>query len=280
MLPLGFLNLLPLSHMFGQAMTLFVPPLLPGTVHFMRDQHPAGVIDLIRRRRISVLVCVPRVLEVLRAHVLRVVPESAAPPPAGEHWTRRWWRYRSLHRTFGLKFWSVVVGGAPLDPDLERFWSARAFAVVQGYGLTETAPIVTMTHPFHIRAGSVGKALAGVELRLADDGEILVRGDNVSRGYVGAEGQAVRTLADGWLHTGDIGALDADGRLYVRGRKKDLIVAPTAPRWCPTTSSARSTPDAASASRRWWRRRAPPENACTPWWSSTRASIRSPSPAR
>jgi long-chain acyl-CoA synthetase len=202
-----------------------VPPLLPGTVHFMRDQHPAQVAAHIRRHRLSVLVCVPRVLELLRTYVLATVPEAASEPPAGEHWMRRWWRYRRLHRLFGLKFWSVVVGGAPLDAGLERFWAGRAFAVIQGYGLTETAPIVAVSHPFRIRAGSVGTALPGVMVRIADDGEILVRGDNVSRGYVGAAGTQATIGDDGWLHTGDLGSMDAAGRLFVRGRKKELIVA-------------------------------------------------------
>jgi long-chain acyl-CoA synthetase len=224
-LPLGILNLLPLSHMFGQALALFVPPLLPGIVHFMRDQHPAQLVAHLRRHRISVLVCVPRVLELLRTYVLVTVPEASTEPPDGEHWTRRWWRYRRLHRLFGLKFWSVVVGGAPLDAGLERFWAARAFAVIQGYGLTETAPIVTVTHPFRIRAGSVGTALPGVEVKIAEDGEILVRGENVSRGYVGTDGTQAATGDDGWLRTGDLGSMDAAGRLFVRGRKKELIVA-------------------------------------------------------
>jgi long-chain acyl-CoA synthetase len=224
-LPLGILNLLPLSHMFGQALALFIPPLLPGVVYFMREAHPARVVALIRRHRVSVLVAVPRVLELLRTFVLQAVPEAAATPPAGEHWLRRWWRYRRVHRLFGIKFWSLVVGGAPLDPALEQFWAGRAFAVIQGYGLTETAPIVTMTHPFRIRAGSVGTALTGVEVRIASDGEILVRGDNVAGRYLGADGVRATTTVDGWFHTGDLGALDADGRLFVRGRKKDVIVA-------------------------------------------------------
>jgi long-chain acyl-CoA synthetase len=221
-LPLGLVTLLPLSHMFGQALTLFIPPLLPGTVVFPHSHHPADVIEVIRRRRASVLVCVPKMLDVLEAHVRRVVPE-AGQPPWPRHWVWRWWQYRRLHRLFGWRFWSVVVGGAPLDPEVEAFWASRAFAVIQGYGLTETAPIVTMSHPFRIRKGSVGKAIAGVEVRVAADGEILVRGENVTRGYVGATTDGA--LDDGWLHTGDLGAIGPDGALFIRGRKKEIIVA-------------------------------------------------------
>ena len=93
--------------------------------------------------------------------------------------------------------------------------------MIQGYGLTETAPIVTLSHPFRLRAGSVGTPIAGVEVALAEDGEILVRGENVARGYIGA---ADRETGDGWLHTGDLGAIGSEGQVFIRGRKKDLIV--------------------------------------------------------
>ncbi len=186
--PLRFLNLLPLSHMFGQAMATFVPPMLPGTVIFMRGYNPAEIVALIKRRRVSVLVSVPKILDVLRTHVLRVVPDAAVAPPE-RNWMFRWWRYRRLHRLFGFKFWSFVVGAAPLDAELEAFWSTRGFAVIQGYGLTETAPIVSVTHPFHIQAGSVGKAIAGVDVMIAPDGEILVRGENVTGGLLRGRGR-------------------------------------------------------------------------------------------
>lgn len=224
-LPLRFLNLLPLSHMFGQAMATFIPPMLPGSVVFMRGHNPADIVALVKRRRVSVLVAVPKMLDVLRSHVNRVVADVPVAGPAGP-WLSRWWRHRQLHRLFGLKFWSFVVGAAPLDPELEAFWSARGFAVIQGYGLTETAPIVTVTHPLRIRAGSVGTALPGVEVMIAADGEILVRGDNVTRGYFQAEAETAKAFEGGWFHTGDIGEIASDGRLFIRGRKKELIVTP------------------------------------------------------
>jgi long-chain acyl-CoA synthetase len=223
--PIRFLNLLPLSHMFGQAMATFVPPMLPGTVLFTRSYAPEDVIAQIHARRISVLVCVPKILEVLRDHVLRLFPEAAEPPPAG-HWAKRWWRYRRIHRAFGLKFWAFVVGAAPLDPELEAFWGRLGFVVVQGYGLTETAPIVTLNHPLRAARGAVGKPIAGVEVRIADDGEILVRGENVTRGYFNAPDETRAAFADGWFHTGDIGEFDERGQLHIRGRKKEMIVTP------------------------------------------------------
>jgi long-chain acyl-CoA synthetase len=225
-LPIRFLNLLPLSHMFGQAMATFVPPLLEGVVVFTRTFAPDEVVAQIRSRRISVLVCVPKILEVLRDHLVRIAPETASAPDGRVHWTKRWWRYRRAHRAFGLKFWAMVVGAAPLDPDVEAFWGRLGFLVVQGYGLTETAPIVTLNHPLHASRGAVGKPIGGVEVRIAEDGEILVRGENVTQGYFNAPEETRAAFRDGWFHTGDIGTLDGEGRLHIRGRKKEMIVTP------------------------------------------------------
>src|SRR5207249_11592307 len=110
--------------------------------------------------------------------------------------------------------------------ELEAVWCELGFVVIQGYGLTETAPIVTLNHPFGTKKGSVGKAIEGVEVKVADDGEILVRGENVTRGYFNADEETARALEDGWFHTGDIGEVAADGQVYIRGRKKEMIVTP------------------------------------------------------
>ncbi len=224
--PLRFLDLLPLSHMFGQAMATFVPPMLAGTVVFMRGYNPVDIVTQIRTRRVSVLVSVPKILDVLREHVLHVAPEVATPGPKA-HVAKRWWRYRKIHQLFGLKFWCFVVGAAPLETPLEGFWGELGFLVVQGYGLTETAPIVSLNHPlFGTRQGSVGKAIAGVEVKIGDDGEILVRGENVTTGYFNAADETARAFDGGWFHTGDIGEIGADGQIYIRGRKKEMIVTP------------------------------------------------------
>ena len=224
--PLRFLNLLPLSHMFGQSMATFIPPMLGGQVVFMRSFAPQDIVRQVHDRRISVVVCVPKILEVLRDYVAgRLKP---APTEGGKkvHWLKRWWIYRDVHRMFGFKFWAFVVGAAPLDPELETFWGHLGFVVIQGYGLTETAPIVTLNHPLRPAKGAVGKPIAGVEVKIAADGEILVRGENVTRGYYNAPEETRSAFADGWFHTGDIGELDAGGQLRIRGRKKEMIVTP------------------------------------------------------
>jgi long-chain acyl-CoA synthetase len=224
--PLRFLNLLPLSHMFGQAMATFVPPMVPATVVFMRGFNPNEIVRQIKKRHISVLVSVPKILDVLGDHVARVDPSVRDVPAARLSIPKRWWRYRAIHRLFGYKFWAFVVGAAPLDSALEGFWARLGFLVVQGYGLTETAPIVTLNHPFSTSKGSVGKPIAGVEVKIAPDGEILVRGDNVTTGYYGATAATDAAFEGGWFHTGDIGDTDAEGRLFIRGRKKEMIVTP------------------------------------------------------
>jgi long-chain acyl-CoA synthetase len=237
--PLRFLNLLPLSHMFGQAMATFIPPMLPGIVVFMRGHNPIDIAATIKSRRVSVVVSVPKVLDVLRGHVLRAVgtdaegrsrrslrPVRREPGNAALRTAMRWWRHRRVHRLFGLKFWAFVVGAAPLDGELEAFWGELGFAVIQGYGLTETAPIVSLNHPFGTKRGSVGRAIAGVDVKIAPDGEILVSGENVTRGYFDAAEETARLFEDGWFHTGDIGELGTDGQLFVRGRKKEMIVTP------------------------------------------------------
>ncbi|HET9360401.1 MAG TPA: class I adenylate-forming enzyme family protein, partial [Vicinamibacterales bacterium] len=238
--PIRFLNLLPLSHMFGQSMATSIPPMVRGTVIFTRSFNPHDLLSLIRSRRVSVLVSVPKILGVLRDHVVHAFPEAATAPPPGISIPGRWWRYRRVHKALGLKFWAFVVGAAPLPPDIEEFWRRLGFAVIQGYGLTETAPIVTLNHPFKTSKGSVGTPIEGVEIRIADDGEILVRGENVTSGYYEAPGprpqaseraeasaSELRVLdSDGWFHTGDIGERDEQGRLFIRGRKKEMIVTP------------------------------------------------------
>jgi long-chain acyl-CoA synthetase len=221
--PVRFLNLLPLSHLFGQTLATFIPPMLAATVIFQQSYHPDEIVRQIHSRRVSVLVSVPKILEVLRDYILHQFPESKNLPKK-MHWTLRWWRFRRIHRAFGWKFWAFITGAAPLDPSVEEFFLRLGFLVIQGYGLTETAPIVTLNHPFHTRRGSVGTPVGGVEVRLAADGEVLVRGGNVSRGYFGQSESEPRE--DGWLRTGDIGEMDAEGRLSIRGRKKEMIVLP------------------------------------------------------
>ena len=249
--PIRFLNLLPLSHVFGQFLGMFLPPLLGGTVIFQQELKPSEVIRKIRRERVSVLVGMPRMLQSLKQKV-ELQPEEQGKTgefkteefshrfssAKGKHFLRRWWTFRRIHRQFGWKFWAFISGGATLDAETEEFWGRLGYAVIQGYGLTETTSLISVNHPFRLGKGSIGKVLPGREVKLAEDGEILVRGGGVASGYWSANreqqvvGQAVGQVVgqvvsnDGWYRTGDIGALDEEGNLYFKGRKKDVIVTP------------------------------------------------------
>jgi long-chain acyl-CoA synthetase len=233
--PLRFLDLVPVSHVFGQFMGVWIPPLLGAGVYFQDSLNPSEIVSTIRRERVSVLITVPRVLEALQAKIERDLDAEGAletfrndfDAAENENFPRRMWRFRKIHRRFGWKFWAVISGGATLDPETERFWGRTGFAAIQGYGLTETTSLVSVNHPFRIGRGSIGKVLNGREVKLDANGEILVRGENIAAGYW--EDSEILAVAKngqdaGWFRTGDLGALDAEGNLYFKGRKKNVIV--------------------------------------------------------
>jgi long-chain acyl-CoA synthetase len=232
--PVRFLSLLPLSHVFGQFLGMFLPPLLGATVIFQAELKPSEIMSTIRRERVSVLVSVPRVLQSLKQKIERDIEDQESLASfrlryrgvEGKYFLRRWWMFREIHRNFGWKFWAFISGGAALDPETEEFWRRLGYAVVQGYGLTETTSLISVNHPFKLGKGSIGKVLPGREVKLASDGEILVRGGGVTSGYW--DGSGLHEVADeqGWYRTGDIGALDEAGNLYFKGRKKEVIVTP------------------------------------------------------
>ncbi len=232
--PLRFLNLLPLSHVFGQFLGMFLPPLLGATVIFQEELKPSEVIHTIRRERVSVLVCVPRVLQSLKQKIERDLEERGEGEAfrlrfrlsEKQHYLRRWWTFRAIRRQFGWKFWAFISGGAALDSETEEFWGRLGYAAIQGYGLTETTSLISVNHPFRLGKGSIGKVLPGREVKLAKDGEILVRGGGVSSGYWGDGGAQTVSDTEGWYRTGDLGALDEAGNLYFKGRKKEVIVTP------------------------------------------------------
>jgi long-chain acyl-CoA synthetase len=222
--PLRFLHTLPLSHVFGQFMGLWIPPLLAAEVHFEDRLIASDLVEIIRRERISLLAAVPRVLDLLREHMRQRYPtleERRARLNGASAW-KRWWLFRDVHRLFGLKFWALICGGAALPVDLEQFWNSLGFVVVQGYGMTETTALVSLNHPFRASAGSLGQVLPGREVKLSEEGEVLVRGDTVSQ-TVWQAGKAQQRESE-WLNTGDLAELDAAGNLRYRGRKKDVIV--------------------------------------------------------
>ena len=234
--PLRFLNLLPLSHVFGQFLGIFLPPLLGAVVVFQNSLNPTEVVSTIRRERVSVLVAVPRMIESLKQKIVRDQEAEGRrqrfdvhyKQAANQHFLRRWWTFRRIRSKFGWKFWAIISGGAALDSGSEEFWHRLGYAVIQGYGLTETTSLISLNHPFRTSRGSVGKVLPGREMKLAEDGEILLRGGGVAKGYwSGGELLPISPSEDEkWYRTGDLGALDENGNLFFKGRKKEVIVTP------------------------------------------------------
>ena len=222
--PLRILHTLPLSHVFGQTMGLWTPPIFTAELHFESRLAAPRLIELIHSERISVLAAVPRVLALLKTHLemrhAGLVEQIASSQTIGPR--RRWWRFRAVHREFGLKFWAFVSGGGALPGPIEQFWNALGFVLIQGYGMTETTALITLNHPFHVAKGTIGKPMPGREVKLGPDGEVLVRGAMIS----GAtwQGGAVQPRHGEWLATGDLAERQESGELRFVGRKSEVIV--------------------------------------------------------
>lgn len=228
----NFLSLLPLSHMFEQ-MGGFLTPLYRGaTIIYLRTLKPSAIMAALDEEDIYVIMSVPRLMQLLKTSIeqelaekkLLILFRGLTQLTTGLPQVLKRILYFPIHRKFGRNFTVFVSGGAPLDPDLFRFWSSMGFIVLEGYGLTETSPVLCVNTMEHQQAGSVGPPLPGVQLKIVAK-EVLVQGDNVFSGYYENE-QASRDAftADGWFKTGDLGELDPDGWLSIKGREKELIV--------------------------------------------------------
>jgi len=228
-----FLSVLPLSHIFEQMGGLLLPISRGASVVYIGTIRPSALLGALREQHPNAMMVVPRLLELLRDRVLAEVRRyplgdrlftlaiRLAPGLPLEQRRLLFW---PLHRSLGGHLKYLVSGGASLDPDLQRFWETLGMVVLQGYGLTETASAVTCTRMGEERPGTVGKPLHNQEVRLAPDGEILVRGPNVTPGYYGKPELTAEAFKNGWLKTGDVGRFDEEGNLVIRGRKKEVIV--------------------------------------------------------
>jgi len=230
------LSLLPLSHMLEQTVGLYAQLYRGSTLVYGVAHHPAAIGKALRRYRISAMVVVPQVL----AHMLQSLEREVERRGASRlwHWqhrvaahlpmTARRVLWRRVLRELGGALEVFMCGGAHLPAELAQAWERLGVPIVQGYGATECSPIIAGNTLGHRVPDSAGRAVAGVDLRLAPDGEIQVRGASVSPGYWHNDEATRSTFTpDGWYRTGDLGEIDASGNLHIKGRLKDMVVLPS-----------------------------------------------------
>ncbi len=226
------LSLLPLSHMYEQIVGLLIPLQSGASIVYLPSRQPHIVVRTLRGEGITAMALVPQALQLLMSHIEREVERRGrvalwrllhrlAPrlPMGGRRFL-----FWSVHRELGGHLRFLACGGAFLDPSLAQKWEDLGVPVLQGYGTTEATALVTGSDLRHRRLGTVGRVPPGQEVAIAPDGEILIRGENVSGGYWRNPQATKEAYRDGWYCTGDLGYLDPDGYLHFKGRQKNLIV--------------------------------------------------------
>lgn len=241
-----FLSFLPLSHSYEHTAGQFFPMAVGAQIYYAESVE--SLSRNLAEARPTILPCVPRLYEVLRAKILAGVQRQGGLQEklfnrtlllGSKHYLTngrlnpmetvlnlvldRLVR-RKVQERFGGRLKAMVSGGAPLNHEVGMFFVSLGLPVLQGYGQTEASPVISANVPGKARIDSVGPPLDGVELKIADDGEILIRGANVMKGYWRDEEATASAIVDGWLHTGDVGEFDDQGRLRITDRKKDIIV--------------------------------------------------------
>jgi long-chain acyl-CoA synthetase len=232
--PLGtetrVLSILPLSHMYGMNPGFLAPILAGALVVYPTSLQASVLARTFREQGVTMLLAVPQVLKLLDNAIQRKVDASGRHElyermhAVGRHLpvaARRLLFAPVLRQAGGLRY--VALGGAPLSPVLARRWDEMGVVALQGYGATETSPVISMTRLDANKIGTVGQPIPGVEVRIASDGEVLVSGPNIFRGYWDKPEATAEVLRDGWYHTGDLGTLDGEGFLTLHGRKRDML---------------------------------------------------------
>ncbi|MEK6542758.1 MAG: AMP-dependent synthetase/ligase [Pseudomonadota bacterium] len=240
-----FLSFLPLSHAYEHSGGQFLPLMMGAQIYYAEGLEK--LVTNMEEARPTIMVVVPRLFEVIRARMLKAVEKQGkaanfmlrqALRIGGKGYRGRmglldrpmdlvvgkFLRPKILAR-FGGRMKALVSGGAPLNPEIGIFFYSLGINLLQGYGQTESGPIIACNRPSAgLKMDTVGPPVKNTEVRIADDGEICVRGELVMHGYWRNEAESARVLIDGWLHTGDIGHFDDAGRLVITDRKKDIIV--------------------------------------------------------
>ena len=229
------LSILPLSHMYEQMGGLFIVLYHGASVTYPTSRQPTVLTRTMRERRITIMLLVPQALEMLMNGIEREVKRQGRETLWNQllriaevtPFPLRRLLFRRVHKQFGGKLDFIVSGGAALDQDLGRKWELLGVKIVQGYGTTEASPVISNHSLRERRLDSTGRPLPNVEVKISSDGEILVRGDNVTPGYWCAPGETAAAFDGEWYMTGDLGSFDNEGFLHVQGRKKDMIVLPS-----------------------------------------------------
>ncbi len=226
---LKILSVVPLSHMYGQLIGIYIPLMIGSSVVFMDSVNPREIIRAVKEERIWILGTLPKILELLKDYIIRNFNlgnrkfERKYNIFKKIKWPFRFLAFLNIHIKLGLRLVAIIVGGAAFDKSMDEFWRCVAYTIFQGYGLTETAPLITLADPAWVGAGSIGRVLEGQEIRLVD-GEIYVKGNNVTPGYFKNSSLTKKTFSGGWFKTGDLAEMDKDGNLYFKGRKDSVIV--------------------------------------------------------
>ncbi|HEY1504579.1 MAG TPA: long-chain fatty acid--CoA ligase [Stellaceae bacterium] len=240
-----FLNFLPLSHAYEHTAGLMFPIYLGASIYFAEGAETLAA-NMVEAKP-TIMTAVPRLYETMHQRLVRMIDRDGGWKAklfyrAVELGEKRLADPRSLtlgerlmdraldklvrdkmRARFGGRLKAMVSGGAPLNPTIGSFFIALGLRLLQGYGQTEASPVVSANRPDKIKVNTVGPPIDGVEVKIAEDGEILVRGPVVMKGYWHDPEATAKTLADGWLHTGDVGEIDRDGYIVITDRKKDFI---------------------------------------------------------
>ncbi len=223
------LSLVPLSHMYGQVIGIYIPLMIKSSVVYFNSISPSEILKAIKEEKIWILGILPKLLTLFKNYITSTFKlDNEKFKGKYERLRNKKWQLRALlffglRIKLGVRFVAIISGGAALDQKVEDFFRCIAFSVFQGYGLTETAPLVTLTDPSTNKQGSIGSLLEGQEIKIIDH-EVYIKGDNVSTGYYEDEELTSKSFKDGWFKTGDIIEVDENGDFYFKGRKDDVIV--------------------------------------------------------
>ena len=221
--------LLPLHHVFPLMGSLIIPLQVGGSVAISPSMTSEDIIRTLNENKITIIIGVPRLYAAIRKGIVDKINKKAltrglfalARKINSQKFSRL--LFGTVHRKFGGAVTHLVSGGAALDPEVGGDFKTLGFEVLEGFGMTEAAPMITFTRPGRVRIGSPGEALPGTEMRI-HEGEILSKGPHIMQGYYKRPDDTAEVIKNGWLHTGDLGHIDKDGFLYITGRKKEIII--------------------------------------------------------